>query len=553
MKKISRRAALKYFGFTAVAGALAACTPAVPTKAPEATKPAPTTAAEPAATSPGVAPTAAPLIEIKVSLWDIAYSFPEGEPDEIARMVSDRFNVKLTPVNVGWGDADEKYNTWAAAGQLPDVIGAIAMPGTARYYQWINDGVVRPLPDVSGYKEISRLLALPDVVAYAVDGNNYYLPRMCYEDPSWWCMDRGLIVRKDWMEKLGIADPKTEEDYIDMLVAFAKEDPDGNGQHDSTGFTPVGTWILFSEGWTGYGVTDGRRWMKEADGKWRLAIGGENAFRLAQFFRRMYAAGGLDPDFATLGGDQAIDKFAAGKAGMLGRQVSPKHLKKVMDAWVKVQTDKDFVDTITILHGPTVDGSYVRFSEMGYWSETYIEARVDDAKLERILQLYDWLYSKEGLYMMQYGIEFKDWELDNDGNVQLLTPVDPGTGLHTPTSELYPFTYAMSYLAAWTSDLLQYEDPAIPERLRKLCTAERDLRLAKWKDPQINWKAQGIDVPEKQEMAAVRFSDDWVKFIMNTSGAPDRELYDAMKRDWDANGYAAAVEAVTAKARELGL
>ena len=77
--------------------------------------------------------------------------------------------------------------------------------------------------------------------------------------------------------------------------------------------------------------------------------------------------------------------------------------------------------------------------------------------------------------------------------------------------------------------------------------------MANWKNPQVNWKVQAIDVPEKQEMASVLFLDDWVKFIMDDSGKSDQELYDAMKQNWDANGYAAAVEAVTAKAKELGI
>ncbi len=79
--KISRRDALKLFGFTTVASALAACTPATPTTAPEPVKPAETTAAEPTATTATATPTEVPVIEIKVSLWDIANSFPEGEPD----------------------------------------------------------------------------------------------------------------------------------------------------------------------------------------------------------------------------------------------------------------------------------------------------------------------------------------------------------------------------------------------------------------------------------------------------------------------------------------
>ncbi|MCS7061800.1 MAG: hypothetical protein RMN25_11640, partial [Anaerolineae bacterium] len=119
--------------------------------------------------------TSSDLIEVTVSFWDIQNSFPEGEPDAIAKMVQDRFKIKLVPVNVGWGDADEKYNTWAASGQLPDVIGAVSLVVSPRFNQWINDGVVRPLPDdLSEYPEISKLMNQPEVKAFTVAGKNYF-------------------------------------------------------------------------------------------------------------------------------------------------------------------------------------------------------------------------------------------------------------------------------------------------------------------------------------------------------------------------------------------
>ncbi|MDF1514535.1 MAG: hypothetical protein P1S60_12065, partial [Anaerolineae bacterium] len=163
MKKISRRDALKLIGLSTVGSFIAACAPKTQTPAPVTTEPE-----EDKKDEPTIAPVPVEeIVEIKVSLWDIQNSFPEdSEPDEIHQYVNDRFKIRLTPINVGWGDADEKYNTWAASGQLPDIIGAIAMPGTGRYYQWINDGVVRPLPDVSNFYEIGKLMKLPEVTAF---------------------------------------------------------------------------------------------------------------------------------------------------------------------------------------------------------------------------------------------------------------------------------------------------------------------------------------------------------------------------------------------------
>ena len=489
-------------------------------------------------------------IDITVSLWDIEYSFPGGDPDEIAVMVSDMFDINLTSINVGWGDADEKYNTWAASGQLPDIIGAIAHVGQGRYFQWINDGVVRALPDdLSAYPVINQIMQQDEVLAFQVDGNNYFLPRQTYEDSSWWAMDRGLLVRKDWMENLGISDPVTEQDYIDLTVAFATQDPNNSGSNDTVGLVPSGVWILTSQGLPGFGYTDGR-WVLEDDGYIRPAITSERTLRLMEFVKEMYQAGGLDPDFATL--DNALEKFAAGQAGILARQVSSKHLKAVLDMWVTLQPDVDFFESVSILRGPSLDGEYTRFTEMAYWSESYFNVNVEDDKMGRILELYDWLYSDEGMRTMMWGIEGTDWEMD-DGEINLLTDVNEETGLHTPTAEIYPFTYAMSYLAAWTGDLVQYIDPAIPQGIRDMASEELDHRLANWQAPDVDWAVQAINVPEKQEIAGLTYGDDWVRFIMDSSGKDSQTLYEEMVANWNANGLQDAVEAVTNAAREQGL
>ena len=44
-----------------------------------------------------------------------------------------------------------------------------------------------------------------------------------------------LWVRKDWMDKLGLEEPKTLDDLADLLRAFINEDPDGDGQADTVG------------------------------------------------------------------------------------------------------------------------------------------------------------------------------------------------------------------------------------------------------------------------------------------------------------------------------
>ena len=44
-----------------------------------------------------------------------------------------------------------------------------------------------------------------------------------------------LMIRKDWMENLGLSEPKTFDDVKKIAEAFVKNDPDGNGMDDTIG------------------------------------------------------------------------------------------------------------------------------------------------------------------------------------------------------------------------------------------------------------------------------------------------------------------------------
>jgi putative aldouronate transport system substrate-binding protein len=495
-------------------------------------------------------------VVISMMNWEIASSFSEdGSTDRMLGFVQDKFNIRITPIDVSWEDAEEKSIVWAAAGSLPDVIGAQAMPGTARYYQWISDGVVRALPDnLDSYPEVKRVVAQPEVQAYAVNNQSYLLPRQTYSESSWWCMDRAIINRKDWREALNIPVPETEEDFIEMWAAFSKSDPNGDGA-TVYGMGPTGLWIFYSQCFTTYGFT-ADNWTKMADGSLVIPTLEPNTLPLMSFLRRAYATGGIDPDFVTYSSNDARDRFGAGRLGTLLRQASPKHLKVTSDVWDQIQKDKKMIDCIEILKPPAVDGvTPVRFSGSAYWSESYVNSGVDDEKIEKILEFYDFFYTDEGLRMLLYGFEGEDYEMQGD-DIVLLTAFNPDTGRQFVAGDLYRYAFSdnggMNAMVAWTADLLQYVDPAIPKPIRDLATSERDFRLANWAEPTLDYRIFAIDIPEKVEMSAIRFWDDWANFIIDTSGAPDEDLYAAMYANWEANGYKAAKDAMTKSVADMG-
>ncbi len=78
------------------------------------------------------------------------------------------------------------------------------------------------------------------------------------------------MIRKDWLAKLGLKEPKTVEDLYTVAKAFTEQDPDGNGKKDTYGliipkwpggygsaspYDVIETWFGAPNGW---GERDGK-------------------------------------------------------------------------------------------------------------------------------------------------------------------------------------------------------------------------------------------------------------------------------------------------------
>ena len=42
-----------------------------------------------------------------------------------------------------------------------------------------------------------------------------------------------MIIRQDWLDKLGLKAPTTIDEFEEVIRAFTEDDPDGNGQKDT--------------------------------------------------------------------------------------------------------------------------------------------------------------------------------------------------------------------------------------------------------------------------------------------------------------------------------
>ncbi len=484
-------------------------------------------------------------MDISIAWWNVGDDF--GPQDEILKSVEKKFNITFKPVQITWNDYKDKFLIWASSGQTPDIYSDDNI-NKDLYFKWIEQGIVRNLPDdMSKYQNLNKILQDESIQKLKVDGKFYMFPRMNVSDPTLSNTPKMVIyARKDWMEKLGKAEPKNLDEFIALMKAFRDNDPDGNGKNDTIGLAcnkrlidDTLTMTLVQKG----GADADKRWVKQGD-QWAPLYTTEQINELLQINRRLYTEGAIDRDFALVKDQEPQEKFASGKAGaVVSFLQSGGDVKTLDDQYKKYNPGKDVTDVLTVLHPwPAADGKIYRDAPVtagsNFWSESYFGAQVDDKKMERIMALYDWLLTDEASELLTAGVENKDFKKADGKITEVLR--------EKPIRQTYPSVEVLAQLATWGGDRNLVNNVVNQHDFGKKNVEFWAAENQWWKDNSIKYdnpiqnemtyittpafsKLQQIDIIE--EIAKITLSkDDPVKMWKDTVKSFDgKGLQDAIK------------------------
>src|SRR5690625_2660331 len=222
---------------------------------------------------------------------------------------------------------DEQYNQqirlmMSANEQLPDVF---EVTDTQMIADLIESGKVQPIDEAIEKYASPRLKEIfeefSDAFSQAtVDGVRYGLPRFSGGNGT----ESLLWIRQDWLDKLGLEEPRTIEELEVVMDAFVNEDPDGNGKDDTLGITLSAGDVGFGRTNIGdtspifgaYGDYVPGLWSKSDDGS--LVYGSvqpnmkDGLAKLNEWLEKGY----ISQEIATKPADQAQESFVSGKSGM---------------------------------------------------------------------------------------------------------------------------------------------------------------------------------------------------------------------------------------------
>ncbi|MBQ9409847.1 MAG: extracellular solute-binding protein, partial [Clostridia bacterium] len=271
---------------------------------------------------------------VKISVAGYMFGPIDDEKDVVTPLVEKMLlekhgiNVDIQVEYIEYANYSEILAPRLAGETAPDVFLALSSNTLDTYYDqgviasWDVDFFKENAPDVWAFVEAGGVngdLAdqFPMWLEYATkDGKMVVVPSL---KPDGNMPYKTLIYRGDWLDNLNVSRdelPKTVEEFIDLMDAFAHDDPDQDGQDDTYGMSLTGMKALFGAYGMSNGFLGGSSYWYEKDGELINADVSEKSKEVLAILADMYADGLIDPEYVK-GKESTDGAYWAASAGLI--------------------------------------------------------------------------------------------------------------------------------------------------------------------------------------------------------------------------------------------
>ena len=337
---------------------------------------------------------------------------PPGADWIVAKAVKDQLNIDL---KMTWVTQSNEYDrllqTRAAANDLPDVflasptvVSNLAPQGLLA--DWTP--YLKFMPTFVPDREVEKLKPIG-----TFDGKLLALVTKT-PDPY----KQSVMIRKDWLDKLGLQAPKTLDEYLAVMKAFTEKDPDGNGQKDTFGWsaavdTATGRLLRFDPIFGAFGAEFDTNYPWRVDNNKLVYVPTSNERKDAlQYIAQMNAAGVIDADWKAQKDEDFRNKWKAGKIGIWYEDWCAGFCSGNHDPFAKANPTGRTID----IDPPVGSGGK---SAVSFWTRLNaarfgMSTKAEKAgKGEAIARFLEWL-NGPGYLLTTFGEEGKMWKREGD-------------------------------------------------------------------------------------------------------------------------------------------
>lgn len=331
-------------------------------------------------------------------------------------------------------DYNTKLNAMMSGGDVPDYfeINIEDLPNLVK-----ND-IIAPVDDVVSLmpayqKLLDNTANKMSYDNFAVNGVHYAFTQATLDGSLNGPGVKGLIMRTDWLKNLNLKTPTTLDELHDVLLAFTKDDPDGNGKDDTYGLGGDKNG-MFSSLFGAYGIfLNGIDSWIEVDGKLVHSTTVPQVKDVLKVLNQWYAEGIIDPDKFVVEEKQSKDKFIAGQIGAYENSVWAANDARV--AWSETQPDASCA-FVTPPTGPDGESGFP-VNPIVTLGRVISKNCIENKDIERFAKILNFSCDTGedgGMMMVTYGEEGKQYTYDKSTDVV--------TQLVSDNTELYKLGFS---------------------------------------------------------------------------------------------------------------
>lgn len=341
-------------------------------------------------------------ITLRIATMDNPYepaSYTSGLP--VMEAIEEATNVKIE-----WEvSPSSQYETYtqtilAAAEDMPDIMCSVYGQDPRALYDAGLIVDLKPLIETVGENTKKYLEEHPDILGMITEPDGKILSIPTIQDGE--NFGHGFMIRKDWLDKLGLKIPTTSDELLDVLRAFKTGDPNGNGEADEIPCTIEGTYNLDFTWPYMFSVSPGRDFDADENGRVFFPPMADEYKEFLKYMNVMYSEGLLDSMFSTRTSEERTTLINTDKVGLVQGWVTnlPTYNQNEGQEWI----------AIPVPVGP--DGKSFSVSVPTITGKNFITKDCENPEAAFKFLDYVWA-SEEGQMLANYGIEGISYEMEN--------------------------------------------------------------------------------------------------------------------------------------------